>query len=194
MKSTTAPRRSHWLRGIGLALTLGLLCTLAALPTAAQGNGYVWSVRTTIKCPDPTCQGWFLLPPWIKSQVTRFDAVSDSDGNFTFTSVTVAVGRSDNPERCRPSMFTRPFSGRCVIRESGRGYIARGDALYPKRDFFITRERVSFNGGPWIRNPFGPYPMDTYNLAVPGRWTTVDFLGYKPRGVTYTEVVTREPR
>lgn len=151
-------------------------------------------MRTTIKCPDPTCQGWFLLPPWIKTQVTRFDAVSDSEGRFTFTSVTVAVGRSGNPERCRPSMFTRPFSGRCVVRESGRGYIARGDAIYPKRDFFISAERVSFNGGPWVRNPFGPYPMDTFNLAVPGRWTTAEFLGYKPRGVIYVEVVTREPR
>ena len=41
---------------------------------------------------------------------------------------------------------------------------------------------------------FGPYPMDTFNQAVPGRWTTAEFLGYKPRGVILTEIVTREPR
>lgn len=177
---------------LGLVALLGLVCAVSPLTTTAA-SGATWTVRTTIKCPDPTCQGWFLLPPWIKYEVIRFQAVTDGTGHFRFESTTVAYGRSGHPIRCNATMFTRRFSGKCVVREIGRGYVARGDALYPKRDFFISTERASFNGGRWIRDPFGPYPMDTFNLAVVGHWSTADFLGYKPRGVILTEVVTRDP-
>ncbi len=176
-------------------LIIATIATVALATRKATAGGasgrFEWHVRTTVECAEPTCDGTGILPPWIKSLVNPFDAVSDADGNFTHTASIILVGRPGNPQRCDPTIFSQPFSGVCVVRDHGSGFIAPGGALPGVDDFWVATETATFNGGPQIVDPFAPYPIDTGELAQPGHYGTVDLLGFKPRGVLLDQVVTR---
>lgn len=174
-----------------------VIATAVAAPVDAASSGqrgWVYHVLTIIHCDQPECAGTEVLPPWIKTLRNPFDATTDGQRHFYHRATIIAIGRPGHPHRCDASLFDKPFSGRCVVHDFGIGTIAPGAALPGKNDFFVSSETASFNGSALVANPFPPYPIDTYQIAFPGNYSTRDQLGTKPKGVRLTQVVTRVHR
>ncbi|MEA2622143.1 MAG: hypothetical protein QOH61_1053 [Chloroflexota bacterium] len=187
---------SRALRSLLLAATVlaaGLVPSAAAAGSDDH-RGWIWHSLTVIHCDEPTCDGTGVLPPWMETLRNPFDAVSDGDKNFYHQARIIAYGRPGHPHRCDETLFDRPFSGRCVVKDFGVGYIAAGAALEGRRDFWVSSETAMFGDGPLMDDPFAPYPIDTYQIAYPGHYTTKQLLGSRPEGVRLTEFVTRRHR
>lgn len=176
---------------------LAAAAAAAPAPVAAgSGNheGWQWRVMTIIHCEEPTCGGSEILPPWMETLKNPFHATSDGHNGFYHSARLIAFGRPGHPRRCDETLFDRPFSGKCVVKDFGVGYIAPGAAIEGVRDFWVTSETARFGDGPRIDDPFAPYPIDTYQVAAPGHYGTDVVVGGEPDGVTGTMDVTRKHR
>jgi hypothetical protein len=178
-----------------LLAAMAAVAALPALPVAAgRQAGSLWHVYVDMSCDERTCAGSELLPPWIASTKTNFYATSDGHRHFYDSATVAAIGRPGHPQRCDKTLFDRPFSGRCVIRLVGIGFIAPGGALDGAPDFWVTSETARFKDGQPVSDPFPPYPLDTYLIARAGYYNKVVLFGDHAPGVRYAMSVSRRPR
>lgn len=186
-------RSARWLAIASLALAC---LVVGSVPVAAAGSheGWVWHVMTVIRCAEPDCAGTELLPPWMSELRNPFSAVSDGHHGFYHRAKIVAIGRPGHPNRCDQTLFSKPFSGRCVVHDFGIGTIRPGAALPGYNDFWVNSETANFNDGPLVDDPFPPYPIDTYQLAAPGHYGTQQLIGSHPDGASIVMDVRRHHR
>ena len=185
---------------VKLTVTLGILAAGLSWPPAAsagQSQGWVYRTNSNISCVHPNCGGSGALPPWIASLRNPFLVTTNGHGHTYHRATVILVGRPGHPHRCDATVFSEPFTGKCVIHDFGIGLVRA--SIYPaplhgKPTFWVAGETASFNGGPWIADPFPPYPFDTGTPFRPGHYTEVDLLGSQTPGVTYVVNVSRTPR
>lgn len=149
-----------------------------------------WHLTSTITCAqEKTCKA---LPAWMKSLSNPFDAVEFADGTTYYKATVIAVGRR-GPHRCDATLFSKPFTGRCVVNDFGVGFIKKSSIPGPYKgpDFWVASETAHIGGDPkLIVNPFPPYPLDTANPATPGHYTTGQLIEPAP-GVSLVQDVVR---
>lgn len=188
-----------------LLLVLVLLLSSAGLMPAssASAGGYAgeWSVIVTISCQTAAaCDG--VLPPWFSVFVNTMKIKSDAAGNMTFRATIDAVGREGKgiPRKCDASLFAAPFAGLCHVSDHGTGYVDASVLPGPREglaDFWVSHETAKFCrkgkcSAPAI-DPFPPYPIDTGNPAVPGRYNAKTLLGLKRPGLSVQALVVQNP-
>ena len=176
----------------------GLIVGGLGAPAAAgsTSEGSIWRVVTYIHCNHTSCSGTHLLPPWMETLRNPFVATGNGHGHFYHRAVIIAIGRPGHPHRCDATLFSKPFSGRCVIHDFGIGFIKEtpNGSIPGKPDFWIQSETATFNDGPPLADPFAPYPFDSGMIASPGHYSQRDLIGSPHHGVRAYMDVTRKPR
>jgi hypothetical protein len=181
------------------ALALGVLTAgLASPQTASAGQqGWVYKTYSAVTCDQPRCGGSGALPPWIASLKNPFFVTTDGNGHTYHRATIILIGRPGHARRCDATAFSKPFTGRCVFRDYGIGLVRKSvypGPLHGKPTFWVKSETASFNEGPWVADPFPPYPFDTGTPFRPGHYTEADILGTSTPGVNYDVSVRRTAR
>src|SRR4051794_32805507 len=191
---------SNMRRGLlTLAVTVGMLAVgLGSPPSAlADGKGWVYKTYSAVSCDHPRCGGSGALPPWIASLKNPFLITTDGHGHTYHRATVILIGRPGHVHRCDASAFSQPFTGRCAFHDYGIGLVRASvypGPLHGKPTFWVKSETASFNDGPWVADPFPPYPFDTGTPFRPGHYGEAEILGSSTKGVHYSVNVARTHR